>query len=93
MDDVANIKTDIEKCGKGWKAISCLAKLATKLEEEIVKLPKDIETDVDGVLDIVQNLGPKIKQCGSDAVDNCKSNGEALLKKISLCVASKIIHH
>lgn len=92
MDDVANIKVEIKKCGKGWKSVSCLAKLAEKMEEEIVSLPKDISDDIKKVVTLIENIQPEIKNCGTTAVNNCQSQGKALLTKISLCVTEKIIH-
>lgn len=92
-DDVAQIKTEIAKCGKGWKAVKCLAELAEKIEKEITGLPKEITNDVNGVITIFENLKEEIKQCGTNAVNNCESKGKALLAKIGACVAAKIIHH
>lgn len=69
-----------------------MAKLAVKIEGEIASLPKDITNDVNGVINIIENIEPKVKQCGSDGIDHCESQGKALLTKIGACVASKIIH-
>lgn len=55
-------------------------------------LPKSIADDAQKVADIVENIGPKIKNCGTAAIDNCESRGKTLLAKISLCVAKKIVH-
>lgn len=90
VDDVAQIKKAIEACGQNAK---CLAELATKMEQEIVDFPSEIMKDVNGVVNIVQNYQQEIKQCGTDAVSHCTSQGKALLTKISACITDKIIHH
>lgn len=92
-DDIAQIKVEIKKCGTGWKSIKCLAELAIQIEKEVVALPQQITNDVNAVITLFENLKVEIKQCGTDAINNCESKGKALLTKISACVASKIIHH
>lgn len=70
-----------------------MAELAEKIEKEVVALPKQIESDVSNVITLFENIKQEIKQCGTNAINNCESKGKTLLAKISACVASKIIHH
>ncbi|CAH1975210.1 unnamed protein product [Acanthoscelides obtectus] len=92
-DDVATIKAEVKKCGHGWKAIKCIAKLLIKVEEEIVELPKNLHDAVSKVVDLVENIKPRIQDCASQKVDEVESQGKKILEDIGLCVAKKLIGH
>lgn len=68
VSDVINIEAEIENCGVGVKSVVCLAKLAVKIEEDIVRLPVQVEKDAVRVVDIVENFVPKIKSCASQGL-------------------------
>ncbi|KAG5892091.1 hypothetical protein JTB14_011991 [Gonioctena quinquepunctata] len=91
VDDVENIKQEIKDCGHGFKSVKCLAKLALKIEGEITSLPTEIEVDVAATVALIAQLDEQIEKCASDKTDECESEGEALVEKISVCVAAKII--
>lgn len=92
VDDVTGIKQDIQDYGKDLKVVSCLAKLAIKIEDVIVSFPKYITKDVDGFVDIIQNIQLEIEQCGSDGIEYCIIQRNAFLTNIEICVARKIIN-
>nr|CAH7767182.1 unnamed protein product [Callosobruchus chinensis] len=92
-DDVATIRQEAKKCGHGFKAIKCIAKLLIKVEEEVVALPKQLKDAVKNVVDLVENLKPRIQACASQKVDEVEAQGKKILEEISICVARKLIGH
>ncbi|KAG5868216.1 hypothetical protein JTB14_031173 [Gonioctena quinquepunctata] len=91
VDDVENLKQEIKDCGHGFKAVKCFAKLAARIERETVSLPAQIEADAVATAALISQLDKKIEKCASDKTDAWESKGEALIEKIGLCVAAKII--
>ncbi|XP_074026408.1 uncharacterized protein [Leptinotarsa decemlineata] len=91
VSDVENIKQEIKDCGHGWKSVKCLAKLAARIEREIVSLPTQIEKDATETALLISQLDKRIEKCASEKTDKWKKRGENLLKTIGICITSKII--
>ncbi|KAJ8918068.1 hypothetical protein NQ315_011525 [Exocentrus adspersus] len=91
VNEVANMEQEIKDCGGGLKSVKCLAKLAIKIEEDIVALPKQITDDVDKAVSLIEEIDTRIEDCASDKVDKLESDGGKLLLTISECVAKKLI--
>lgn len=91
-DELLNIKKDIENCKNSKQRRICLAELVIKIEEAKQRIPKEIESDIKTVIDLIKNTIPNLEKCGSNAINVCDNTGRKLLKNISLCIVRKIIH-
>ncbi|CAH1119278.1 unnamed protein product [Phaedon cochleariae] len=91
VDDIENIKQEVKDCGHGLKAVKCLAKLAAKIEKDITTLPAKIEADAVATAALITQLVPNIEKCASDKTSALENEGEEILKKIGVCVATKIV--
>lgn len=91
VNEITDIEQEIKDCGHGLSSVKCLAKLAIKIEEDIVSLPKKITDDVDKAESLIEEIDTRIEDCASGKVDELESEGGKLLLTISECVAKKII--
>lgn len=92
VDDITEVKQEVQHCGKGVKSVACYAKLIVRISKDIVTAPVAITNDVKTVTVTVEEVVPELEACGTETVADCSTRGGVLLAKIDACVAQKMKH-
>ncbi|XP_050300803.1 uncharacterized protein LOC126739257 [Anthonomus grandis grandis] len=87
QQDYYNIEKEIDDCGSGWKAVTCLAELSVKIADDTIEGPSKISDNVNNTVTIIQNAWPEIKQCATNAVEKAPSQAAQIVKDFAVCCA------
>lgn len=87
------MKKEIEDCRKSTPSTSCLARISSEINEDIIK----VSTTIKGIAEVVTKYAnvqlENVFQCGEKEVIGDNKNAIYLLNRITTCVIDKINHH
>lgn len=90
---VATLKKEIADCRKSTPSTSCLARISSEINEDIIKVPTTIKGIAEGVTKYANEQLENIFLCGEKEVIGDNKNTIYLLNRITTCVIDKINHH
>lgn len=85
-----NDKKEVERCRKITESTSCLAKISSKINEDIINAPTSVQDITKVVTDYANNKLENIVLCGEAQDVRNDMNAVILFNKITECILQKI---